>query len=1421
MAQGDSTNDAQVPLAFAAAEASGFSLFFSFDYAGNGAWPQSTVLSFLNKYISSSAYYYVGDKPFVSTFEGPAALSAGGGAEINGLFSWAAWPWGNTDMGPYVDASYAQYLDDEFGGSGSDFSHYMMAISPWFFTNLPGYDKNWLWRGDSLWYDRWIQANYLQPEYAARWLASTSTLSHRYLQKQYFHNYPGNSRGMVSTEPGCRKLLRNWRHIWKHPQSIPGRVPTGTLFKDNIFYSALLSGPGATVTVTIGGNTVLGGWAKTPFDGVGIYHGNVSMNGYTGAVTITLSRGDAVITGKDISTTCTHDIQNWNAWVGYAYGETVTATPTSLSKQVCIAGTGAGNFLGLCQFTCSYGYCPVGSCVCTQMSTQRTLPKSLDVNGYPAAGLSASYEGVCAFACNYGYCPATTCGTTKEPESIPTISPFLPEACTAGSGSGNLGGLCGFACGYGFCPIIACSCDSKGALGTLPAYTCDDSGVPVAGLDEAVYSDLCRFVYQYGYDPPPTDVCISSTSSSGGSTTACVGGTGPDNVIGLCDFSCEDDSYDVLCDFACTHNYCPPTACSRSPPAGDGGVIYLPPSVWDPSSDPFGCNGNSICTLIIPPSSLPGPETINWPSLTTTLLASSAGSVYTKTTVLSVEPFTITETNFWSVTITAGDANHATFIPEQSFMPPAFILNLPGSELTFPPSAYPSYSNPLPLPTTTSATPIPTFFSTSHGVTILPMPTITHLLPHNLPVPLVAEATSVSFSDAVELVESLAVVEAVVYLVVEVVADFLDAAEVAIHRVAACRCPGSGTGDGDGDPDPTSASSCEPSTCATKTSCEAPKETVGCNIDPETGEEGDGFSHLYIVYPLDGTTSTGTDPIISLLKSYGTQSVTGLTTQASTIIGIMFWSLHLTPDQLTEVTNHELVASCTPQCTTSCPKIYERVLQRTPRNVTLQDDFSRLNSRELGLIRQDDALTGLVMISQEEGHDLDDYDGNYIYDKEEMPQTLVYVIDSYINTTDSQFDKFRSQITDMSPGEPPEPSDEDEDPMAHGTYVLSLIASKRFRVSKNISPVLIGLDNVDAQHTEVSQETFLIALNVAVQHYRLLGGSAEAGMAIVNLSLNFRETQVTDAWIDDVRNLLREFVNLGVLPVVSSGNEGLDSVRKYPVMFAASDIPEMLVVGAVDLDGSKTEYSNIDTFVSVHVFGATFCPNGLGGTQYQYGTSFSAPLVSGLAAYFLGLSSLREKFEAESKPALKVAALKAYIVKLAWSRDKSAIETIYNGVEWSEVDLTCPADANGQDGTDTCATSTTSTSTTTSTTTASTSAATNTFKVYEWECEGKQQITKLGAAAASALTYCASQSSFLSNEGGITQGDTFTVCGSKYTVATTGVGFAISGGGKTGTCSSVGPPDFANGKSCLGQSGDIISLACQVTVAYKCDIAAC
>jgi hypothetical protein len=38
----------------------------------------------------------------------------------------------------------------------------MMPVSLWFYTNLPS--KNWLWRGDNLWHQRWNEVVDLQPE---------------------------------------------------------------------------------------------------------------------------------------------------------------------------------------------------------------------------------------------------------------------------------------------------------------------------------------------------------------------------------------------------------------------------------------------------------------------------------------------------------------------------------------------------------------------------------------------------------------------------------------------------------------------------------------------------------------------------------------------------------------------------------------------------------------------------------------------------------------------------------------------------------------------------------------------------------------------------------------------------------------------------------------------------------------------------------------------------------------------------------------------------------------------------------------------------------------------------------------------------------------------------------------------------------
>jgi hypothetical protein len=76
MAWGDPTNDAQLPNAFnAAIAAGGFQQFFSFDYAGNGPWEANIVIALLSQYVTSPAYYFYGDQPLVSTFEGPNSAS--------------------------------------------------------------------------------------------------------------------------------------------------------------------------------------------------------------------------------------------------------------------------------------------------------------------------------------------------------------------------------------------------------------------------------------------------------------------------------------------------------------------------------------------------------------------------------------------------------------------------------------------------------------------------------------------------------------------------------------------------------------------------------------------------------------------------------------------------------------------------------------------------------------------------------------------------------------------------------------------------------------------------------------------------------------------------------------------------------------------------------------------------------------------------------------------------------------------------------------------------------------------------------------------------------------------------------------------------------------------------------------------------
>ena len=280
--------------------------------------------------------------------------------------------------------------------------------------------------------------------------------------------------------------------------------PPNQVMLDKIYFSALLT-RNASVAVTVGGVAVKAEWTDVPFDQIGVHHGTAAFGSLVGEVKVTVTRNGAVIgaiTGRAISTACTNGLANWNAITYAAYGPPITAVSPTLAipYQNCTLGRAPGNFAGICDYTCYYGYCPIGACHCLKMGKPREKTPWIGDPGYPAPGLGSSYEGICAMACGHGYCPSGACSKTPSPLVEPKVCPFLPPACNSGTGTGDFEGLCKYACNWGYCPMHSCTCLSRGIL-NLPTPD------KIPGLKGSpryatpTDSGLCDFACSRGYCP--------------------------------------------------------------------------------------------------------------------------------------------------------------------------------------------------------------------------------------------------------------------------------------------------------------------------------------------------------------------------------------------------------------------------------------------------------------------------------------------------------------------------------------------------------------------------------------------------------------------------------------------------------------------------------------------------------------------------------------------------------------------------------------------------------------------------------------------------------------------------------------------------------------------------------------------------------
>ncbi|CAK1363204.1 Mutanase [Cercospora beticola] len=439
--------DQSIANAFQAANSLGFKLLFSFDYAGNGPWPASAVINYMKQYGPNSAHMTYNGKPIATTFEGtqnsgdwaniksqtncffvpewasigPSAAASASGGVADGLFSWEAWPNGPNDMTTSRDQQWISAAGRE---------PYMMGVSPWFYANVPTWSKNWLWRGDDLWYDRWSQVLQLQPEWVQIISWNDWPESH-YIGPQRNADFgafaPGGAPYNYAQDmphDGWRALLPYWISTYKNggvqpvanetleywyrlsPKNACGDGGTSgntashgqqqyraaEVVQDNVFFTALLDSP-ADAIVTIGGVNTTATWRNKPSGGRGLYHGSVPFNGRTGQVSISVVRnGNTVIqqTGKPISTSCQNGVTNWNAWVGSAVGNAPGAVSSSSSTTTSRAATSSTSTSSLTTSTRSTTTIPASSSTSTSTTSRTSTGTSTSTTSTRPASSSSS-----------------------------------------------------------------------------------------------------------------------------------------------------------------------------------------------------------------------------------------------------------------------------------------------------------------------------------------------------------------------------------------------------------------------------------------------------------------------------------------------------------------------------------------------------------------------------------------------------------------------------------------------------------------------------------------------------------------------------------------------------------------------------------------------------------------------------------------------------------------------------------------------------------------------------------------------------------------------------------------------------------------------------------------------------------------------
>ncbi|KAI9145336.1 peptidase S8/S53 domain-containing protein [Paraphysoderma sedebokerense] len=234
-------------------------------------------------------------------------------------------------------------------------------------------------------------------------------------------------------------------------------------------------------------------------------------------------------------------------------------------------------------------------------------------------------------------------------------------------------------------------------------------------------------------------------------------------------------------------------------------------------------------------------------------------------------------------------------------------------------------------------------------------------------------------------------------------------------------------------------------------------------------------------------------------------------------------------------------------------------------------------------------------------------DNKYTYPEQAGEGVDIYVIDSGVNV-DHEIFGGRAVMTSES-----DPNTKIRDLAGHGTAVAG-VAAKVAKKSKIIG-ISMGASLSDSA----------AAIRFAVQQIK---SAKKEAKSVINLSFGILSI---DSGLDAA---VREATDAGIPVVIAAGNDRVDSCIGSP-----NNVLSAILVSNVKRDHTLAESSQFGSCVDIGAYGTDLKSAGIANsTDYKLvtGTSFAAPLVSGLVAILLSMGiqpvDIRSKLRGLSSP---------------------------------------------------------------------------------------------------------------------------------------------------------------------------------------------